>query len=102
MKHGSEDQTSVSNLRASEVQEEANFDASCFQLIQKLSFVSSVIFRRNFNFYDDAVVHEQVRIVIADDGTFVRHMNALFDFGRTAASDQLDLESPLVNASTNP
>lgn len=69
----SEDKTFEVCLLSAEVDEQADLDSSGFQFVQQLGFVSGVQSRADFEFDEYAVVHEDIRAVLADKTTFVAH-----------------------------
>ena len=49
-----------------------------FQLVEQLGFVALVVLRSDLDFNDYAVIDNQIRIVIADNDTFVLNLNLSF------------------------
>src|SRR5436190_15087604 len=98
MKHGSENETFVLEFCPPEIHQHSNLQASGFQLVQQLRFVSFVILRCDLDFNSDAAVNNQVGIVIANNDTFVLNLNSLFNLSGYAPPKQLHLQRALIDS----
>src|SRR5262249_41930101 len=79
----------------SEVDEQANFDPRCLELVQQLRFLFRIVCLRRFQFDKDAFIHENIRFVETNLLAFEVDSDFFFDWGLEPAKAKFNVHCPL-------